>query len=101
MSTDEDLCTWFDGSRRSYLMDWSFKRIEKFVQHDRPLKCPLRGNIAIKVSNVSLNEYFPAVPLLPSGRYRMEANFTGKNRNTLISGGRLFSAISDHRIEQY
>lgn len=97
----EDVCSWLNGKKKSFMMDWTLGRALKYVSYDRNLTCPLEGNLTVSFNNISLNKQFPMVPLLPSGHYRIETSLTEANRNIVIANTRFFIAISDTRIEQY
>lgn len=97
----EDVCAWLDEKKRSFFMEWTLKRIWKYIHYNGDLKCPLKGNLTINFQNVSLNEQFPMIPLLPSGRYRTDNTFIDGNHNTTIAFAQFYFAISDTRVEQY
>lgn len=94
----EDLCGWLSGTKRSYIMDWSVKKVLNYSNFDRP--CPLEGNLFLKLNNISMDK-FPLEPLLPSGRYRFDVNLTDANKIDVVVMGKLFFTVSDHRIEQF
>lgn len=93
----EDICGWLNGKSKSYLLDWTVKRVMNYTNLH---PCPLDGEISIKVNNISLDK-FPFEPLLPSGRYRLDINVTEGNENNVIFMIKIFLSVSDHRIEQY
>lgn len=82
-------------------MDWTLGRALKYVSYDGNLTCPMKGNLTVSFKNISLNEHFPMVPLLPSGEYRIETSFTEADRNIIIAKSQFLIAISDVRLEKY
>lgn len=97
----EDICDWFRLKRkRSLLMQWSTGQIFEYVKYDRKLECPLMpGNLSINFNNVSINEKFPFIPIVPSGRYRIEFTFTEKDKNVIIARSQAFFSISSNHVE--
>lgn len=97
----EDVCGWFNGTRKSHIMDRTIKPVLKYVKYDWPLKCPLReGNFSMNYYNISISEQF-AFPLVPSGHYLLDTKFTEGDRKTTILKSQTYITISDNRIEQY
>lgn len=97
----EDICDWLNKKKRSSLLDATLGLILKFIQYDHKLECPLvPGNMSMKAYNVSLNDQFPMIPLLPSGQYRMDSTLFEGQRNPFVSI-KFFMTISDKRVEQY
>lgn len=98
----EDICADFSGKKSSNYMNLFFKRFFNAIKYDGgKLECPIYGNVSATLRNISLNEYFPSIPILPSGRYRADFTFTEGRRNSILVYTQLFFAISDNRIEQY
>lgn len=94
----EDLCGWLDGKKKSYILDWTVKRVQDYTNVNHP--CPIEGHVFVKTDNISLDK-FTTEPLLPSGRYRLDVNFTeGKKGNVLLMA-KMFVSVSDHRVEIY
>lgn len=98
---DENLCYWLNNQKGSFFMEWTLARALKYVKYDGELKCPIKGNLSISFSNVLLNKEFPLVPLVPSGKYRVDNIFTEASSNTVIASTQFFIEVSDNRIEKY
>lgn len=96
----EELCSWRNGTKRSYILDWTLGKSLQFVKHDGDLLCPLFGNYSLNIDSIS-QDYFAIPPMVPSGRYRMDLNVTEADRNNVIVASKLFFAVSDHRVEQF
>src|SRR5262249_2128104 len=64
----EDICGWFSGKTKSYIMDWTFGRVLNYTNLNH--HCPYNGHVYLKVDNVSIDR-FPFPPIIPSGRYRI------------------------------
>lgn len=97
-----DMCDWLNGKGRSKLLDTSMGRVMKFIEYDHKLECPFKeGNFSLNIYNVSLNEQFPFIPILPSGQYRVDTILSAGHRNDVVVKFQFFMAISDKRIEQY
>lgn len=94
----EDFCGYLDGSKKSYFLDFTLKRVLNFTNVNRP--CPFEGDVFVKINNISL-EKLPFEPLLPAGRYRLDINFTDSSKKHIIFTSKLFGSVSDHRIERY
>lgn len=99
IDVQEDICAWTHGKRQSFILEWTFRRAEKFMHYDGRLKCPLIGNYTVSINNISLNEQFPMIPLLPSGYYYTENVLT--DVYDIITTSKFYFSISDNRIEQY
>lgn len=99
----ENLCGWLNKESKSYLLDLSFGKAMKYLKYDGgDFKCPIKiGNMSIKFNNISFNEHFPILFLLPSGHYRIDVTITEGNRSIVFLQGNFFFAISDNRLEQY
>lgn len=68
----ENLCDFLNKKKRSLLMEWSMGRIFDYVKYDHKLECPLKeGNLLINFNNISINEKFPFIPIVPQGKYRL------------------------------
>lgn len=96
-----DVCGWFNGTKHSDVMDWTFKRVQKYVRYDNEFKCPFVGDFSIQVNNISLNEKMPMLLLLPSRRFLFESNITDGYQGDVLLHSKYYFSISDHRIEQY
>lgn len=93
----ENLCGWFDGSTKSYIMDWSVGRMLKYTNFNHT--CPyLPGKVFFKVDNISVDA-FPLPPIMPAGRYRVDITLTENNRTKVLGSAKFYFSISDHRIE--
>lgn len=98
----QNICDWLGTKKRSFFMDWTLGRIMKYIKYDGKYECPLlAGSLTVRYTNLSLNEHFPLVPLLPSGRYRFDATITEGNRSIIFAHTEYYITLSDHRIEQY
>lgn len=96
----ENLCEILDPKKGSFYLSYSFsKHLYSAIQHNGPLKCPLMGSYAVKLTNVSM-DLFDLPSLIPAGQYRIDANVTEKNRNNVLMIFSLFASVSDNRIEQ-
>lgn len=82
-------------------MDWTLGKALCYVEHDGPIKCPMKKGFLLSFNNLSLNKNFPVVPLLPSGQYRIDVTFTEAKRNNIYASWQLYFEISDNRLEQY
>lgn len=92
----EDMCKWLAKKDKSYLLDWTLKKVQQYSNVNHP--CPYNETIYVKNNNLSISN-IPFEPLLPSGRYRIDINLTDQFDETIFSG-KLFGSVSDHRIEQ-
>ena len=94
----EDVCGWLSGTKHSYFMDWTLKRLLNYSNINHP--CPLQGNMFIKVDNISVDK-FQMQQFIPSGRYRWDVNLTETYKGNVIFMAKLFMAVSDHRVEKF
>lgn len=93
----EDICGWLNGTKHSYFMDWTVKKVINYSNFNH--SCPYMGNVFLKVKNISIDR-FPFEPLIPSGRYRLDFNLTETNKKNVFMA-KLYFSVSDYRIEQY
>lgn len=99
-----DVCNYWNKKVPSPVLDWTMGRVMRMnlVEYDHKLECPLKeGNLSIKMNNISMNEKFPLVPLLPSGQYRVDTVAWEGQRHAVFLRSRYYLAISDKRVEQY
>lgn len=98
----EDCCGWLDKSKKSFVLDWTLGKALEFVHPDgNKMRCPLNGTYTLSFKNISINERFPMIPLIPAGQYMSDNTFLETGTNTVIFSAKIFFGISDHRIEQY
>lgn len=87
------------SKKKSHILDWAVKKVQNFTDFNHP--CPIEGNVFVKTNNISLDN-FVMEPLLPSGRYRLDVNFTeGNKARTVMFMAKMFVSVSDHRVETY
>lgn len=95
----DDMCGWFVGKRRSFIMDWTLGKMLKYSNLNH--SCPYFGHIFVKVDNISMDS-FVFEQLIPAGRFRIDFNLTDEYRSkTPMFMGKLFASVSDNRIEQF
>lgn len=83
-------------------MDWTLGKVLQNVKYNGGLlRCPLKGNLSMRIDDIALNKVFPLVPLLPSGHYRIDRTYTEGNRSNIYAKTQLFLEISDNRLERY
>lgn len=93
----ENLCDWLSGKSKSYLLDWTIGRAINYSNMNH--SCPYHGYVFLKVDNMSVNNFpFEPETLIPSGRYRVDLDFTEGNR-VPIGNAKLYFSVSDHRLE--
>lgn len=100
INISDDVCNLFKGRKRSNFLDMTMGRALKFIHYDHKLECPLHGDFTIQMTNISLNEEFPAIPLLPSGHYRVSIIFSEGPRKLDFLKAHFYLGISDTRTEQ-
>lgn len=76
----ENVCSWLNGTSRSYIMDWTYGRVMNYSNLNHP--CPFIGLAYLKIDNISVAN-FPLEPLMPSGEYRVDVNIT-ENKSVLL-----------------
>lgn len=94
----ENACSWIKGLGKSYILDWTVKKLLKNTNYNHP--CPYVGHTYIKINNISMSQ-FPLEPLMPSGQYRLDFNVTEGNRSHVLFIAKIFFSISDNRIERF
>lgn len=93
----ENVCDHLSKKKVSKVMEWSNEHILKYVKYDQKLECPLKeGNLSISFNNISINEEFPFIPIVPRGRYRVELTFTESNKSLVIARAQAYFAISNN-----
>lgn len=98
----DDICIWLNKKKHSFLVEIGMARILEFVKYDHRLECPFEpGNLSVSFKNISINEKLPLVPLVPSGKFKMDFTLTEPDRNAVIVRIQIFLTVSDTRIEQY
>lgn len=95
----DNVCDWLSGKSKSHFLDWAIKRVLNYTNLENRT-CPLEGEVFIKADNLS-TDYFPIEQFMPSGRYRLDLNFSETYRGKPYATAKLYGAISDHRIEQF
>lgn len=68
------------------------------MKYDGQMRCPLKGNLSIEVSKISLNKQFPLLPLLPSGQYLNDIKFFEGDHSTLIGNTKSYMQIIEKII---
>ncbi|XP_031629087.1 uncharacterized protein LOC116344614 [Contarinia nasturtii] len=101
----EDACFWISHMKKSFFLDWTLKRffnlptnINNITNINHP--CPYEGFVYVKINNVSVDQ-FPFEQFIPSGRYRLDVDFTRHDKKTLYASAKLYFSVSDLRIEQF
>lgn len=93
----ENICDFLAGKGISYFMGWTLGKLMEYSTFNH--SCPFKaGPMLVKADNISI-ENFPVEPLLPSGRFRVDADFTGGDRVPTASF-QIFFSVSDHRLEK-
>lgn len=93
----ENACSWVSGKGKSYILDWTVKKLLKNTNFNHP--CPYNGHTFININNISVSR-LPLEPIMPAGRYRMDFNVTEGNRSNVLFISKIFFSISDNRIER-
>lgn len=91
----ENFCDWMDHKKPAFILEWTYGRILKYTNFNH--SCPFFGHYLIRVKNISV-EHFVIEPLLPSGRFRLDVDFT-ENDRIPFGGFKLYFSVSDHRLE--
>lgn len=91
-------CDWLANKTKSYAFDWTIGRVLQYSNINHT--CPYDGQIFLKINNVSIH-HFAVEPLVPSGRYRVDANVTDGNRKKVLAMASAYFSVSDHRIERF
>lgn len=93
----------WNKKKTSFLMEWTFGQLRKHLNYDTNSshRCPLTQNFSFHFDNVKMNNFFPVVPLLPSGHYRLDIAYTEANHSNIYFSWKFYFEISDHRLEQY
>lgn len=94
----DDMCGWFSGRRRSWVMDWTLGKLLKHSNINHT--CPYIGNVFVTADNISLNT-FVFEQFIPAGRYRIDFNLSQGHTSAPMFIGKLFASVSDHRVEQF
>lgn len=94
----DNACDWISGKSKSLVLDLTFGRVLNYSNVNHP--CPYEGHVFLKVDNISI-KHFPMEPLIPSGRYRVDANLTDGNRKKVLAMASMYLSVSDHRIERF
>lgn len=78
-------CDWLTGKAKSYVLDWTIGRALKVAKHNINHPCPYGpGHLYFKIDNISVY-HFPVEPLIPAGRYRIDAFATNRNRSIIAA----------------
>lgn len=103
----ENICEWRNNYQKQmnliertkhYFLEWTLQKVMEYTNLDQP--CPYIGEIYVKAVNISI-ERFVIPQFVPSGRYRVDSWLTDGGRKHIFISGKLYFAISDHRIEQF
>lgn len=86
----ENFCNYLDNRKKSFFIDWTVGRFFKYVKYDGPLKCPLRGNLSLNISKMSLSQISADIPFIPSGHYRIDVTNTEANRKNVYSKAQIY-----------
>ena len=93
----EDMCGYLEShdSAKVRVMNLIFKNIHNLtnVHH----ACPYNGTVFIRSERYSF-ENFAFEPLLPSGRYRIDLNYTNDKRELSYVSVQTFVSVSDYRL---
>lgn len=95
----EDLCGWMNKTKRSILLDYTFGLKTMMPHLNLNQSCPISyfRFMGERLERDTLDFQ----PPLPSGRYRIDINVTGKSRDDNSFWVQFWFSISDHRIEVY
>lgn len=95
----ENFCLWLSGKKKSYLLEWTTENLLSFsnVNHS----CPYQDLVFVKADNISIKKLLDFEMFLPSGRFRMDINFTEGYGKSAFFMTRTYFTVSDHRIEQF
>lgn len=103
----EDCCEWLIKRNQTgwleknkyFILETAFGPLLKYsnINHS----CPYVGPIYVKADLPLRNFYYILDYLVPAGRYRVDWSLTDGNKNHIFMSGKLYAAVSDHRIEQF
>lgn len=98
----ENLCDFLSGKKSGHLMDWTFGNFLRNTNSNVVHSCPYNGQVYFRNDNISMSNFSNSIQqLFPSGRYRVEANFTDGNKKNVLIKVLFFFSISVHRIEEF
>lgn len=93
----ENMCDWISGKRKAYILDWTFRRILNYTNFNHT--CPFYGYYVIDIKNIS-TDHFNVEPLLPSGKYRLDVEFTQQQGGGVpFTAFHIYFSVSDYRLE--
>lgn len=93
----EDYCAFWDGANGhplSILLKENVLRLG--VKYNFPWHCPLSGTLNMR--HDGLNASHIILPLLPAGRYRLDATLSGAKDSLLYVEQRYYFKVSDLRV---
>ncbi len=98
----EDACSWLrgrqKGTQQAHILDWTIGNMIEYSTLNQST-CPLFGYHYFRNDNFSFN-VFKFKPLLPSGRWRLDLEFTDGYMSDVIAAGYAHFTASDYRIEK-
>lgn len=94
----ENVCGWFAGTSKSYLLDWTFGRVLQYTNMNHP--CPYENHAYVKIDNISMNHFF-IEQFLPAGKFRIDVNLTNTYKGAVLAMASIFFSVSDLRIEKF
>lgn len=96
----EDFCEWnaarLAGKFSSHILNWTFGKLINHTNLNHT--CPLLGSYFMTVSNISIDA-FVVEPLLPSGRYRLDMDYSEGYHAKKFHTTQVYFSVSDHRLE--
>lgn len=95
----ENVCAWLNGTHKYFFLNIIKNPIKKFSNMNH--SCPYTGIVAVNMERVNLNKHILTRQFLPSGRYRLDIDFTRTYKKDLYASGKIFFAISDNRVEVF
>lgn len=94
----EDVCEWVHGGKRNHILRWTDEILRSFSNLNH--SCPY-SDVLIDVERIPIDKAALLMPLIPSGRYRVDVHVTrGKNHN-VSAMVHIFFGVSDNRVEVF
>lgn len=80
------------------MFDWTLGRVQNYSNMNHP--CPYEGHVYLKIDNISVH-HFPVEPLIPAGRYRVDAEASFGKGKKVYATASVFLSVSDVRVERF
>lgn len=74
----------------------NFLLMQKDIEMNFKLECPIKGHIWAASAGFNMSKL--TIPLLQSGRYRLDVAASPHERGPVYAGGQLYFRISDYRV---